>query len=537
MRSSKETAFYGSADRVTRAVPVHYALQIGMRYLRSKKRSTVSVITFIAITGVALGVAALLSVMSITSGFQDEFRAKVLGVNAHVLVMKYGLDFSEYRDVIARARRMPEVAGAAPFEIDEMMLAHGDRLSNVLVKGVDPELMPTVLDLPQQIVEGSIEGLRRPGASPPHSARDALHESEEEEAELDRFLQELAHGDGGVAAVANASADAGVPSGAMADAPAEVLPTVEVPTPEQVALALQNMERPTLPSDEFEQARFREAEQATAENDDEVLPGVVIGISLARTLSVHVGDRVQAISSLAGFDPALFRQQSAAPRNRDFRVVGIFQAGFQEYDTRLVYADIYEAQALADRGDTVTGVEIRLHDLNLAPQVAATLERDLSGPYHTLDWESLNHNLFTALQIQKIMLSLVIAVIIFVAAFNVIATLIMVVLEKKREIAILKAMGAKDFTILSIFLLQGTVVGVIGTVIGLVLGGGICLYLTKYEFPLDPKVYLIDHLPVRASPTEFLLTILIAVVICVTATLIPSWWAARLLPADGVRYE
>lgn len=535
MSSSKEPAFNLGADRVTGGVLVHYALQIGMRYLRSKKRSTVSVITFIAITGVALGVAALLSVMSITSGFQDEFRAKVLGVNAHVLVMKYGLDFSEYRDVIARARRMPEVAGAAPFEIDEMMLAHGDRLSNVLVKGVDPELMPTVLDLPQQIVEGSIVGLRRPGATPPHSARTAMRAAEEEQGDLDQFLRELAHGDAGVAAAGEA--DAGVAQ-LVADAPpSNALPTVSVPTPEEVAAALAGMAPSTLPSDEFEQQRFHEEEAASTIRDDEVLPGVVIGISLARTLNVHVGDRVQAISSLAGFDPALFRQQSAAPRNRDFRVVGIFQAGFQEYDTRLVYADIYEAQALADRDDTVTGVEIRLHDLNQAPQIASRLERELSGPYHTLDWESLNHNLFTALQIQKVMLSLVIAVIIFVAAFNVIATLIMIVLEKKREIAILKAMGAKDFSILSIFLIQGTVVGVIGTVIGLVLGGGICLYLTKYEFPLDPKVYLIDHLPVRASATEFLMTIAISVVICVTATLIPSWWAARLLPADGVRYE
>ncbi|HTU64245.1 MAG TPA: ABC transporter permease, partial [Polyangiales bacterium] len=133
-----------------------YALDVGMRYLRSKKRASISVISVIAISGVALGVAALLAVMSITSGFQREFRDKVLGVNAHVLVLKYGLNFEEYRDVIARARKMPEVAGAAPFIINEMMLAKGDRLSGVLVKGVDPELMPTVLDLPSQLTTGSL---------------------------------------------------------------------------------------------------------------------------------------------------------------------------------------------------------------------------------------------------------------------------------------------------------------------------------------------------------------------------------------------
>jgi lipoprotein-releasing system permease protein len=135
------------------------------------------------------------------------------------------------------------------------------------------------------------------------------------------------------------------------------------------------------------------------------------------------------------------------------------------------------------------------------------------------------------------MLSLVIATIIFVAAFNVIATLIMIVLERKREVAILKAMGATDGTVLSIFMVQGTLIGIVGTAIGLVLGGAVVGYLTGYEFPLDPKVYLIDHLPVVVSGWEFGITTLVALLICTTATLIPSWWAARMLPADGVRYE
>ena len=154
-----------------------------------------------------------------------------------------------------------------------------------------------------------------------------------------------------------------------------------------------------------------------------------------------------------------------------------------------------------------------------------------------MDWQELNHNLFTALEVQKVMLSLVIATIIFVAAFNVIATLIMIVLEKKREIAILKAMGAKDSGILAIFLVQGVLIGLIGTAVGIVLGGLVTGYISVYTFPLDPKVYLIDHLPVRVSALEFVYTILIALGICTAATLVPSYWAARLLPADGVRYE
>lgn len=555
---------------------MRYALVIGSRYLRSKKRSTISVITTIAVTGVALGVAALLAVMSITAGFQEEFRTKVLGVNAHVLVLRYGLDFSEYRDVVARARAMPEVAGAAPFEIDEMMLAKGDRLSGVLVKGIDPTLMPTVLDLPSQMIAGSLEGLRLAGTAPPTRPEDLERdELGDDDVDLDRFLADLSHdagltapldaADGGAPAahhcaawdpdcepgrVQPTSADADVGLAAAPDAGADAeaafvvvdsLPDEPVLTPEQMQALLdgESDARLALPSDEQERAYV---DQMNAEADlrarEARLPGLVVGVTLAHTLGLHVGDAVKVISPLAGIDSSFWRPGTSAPRSKDFRIVGIFEAGFQEYDTRLVYADLYQAQMLADRGDTVTGVELRLHDLERAGPVARKLERALGGgPYHTLDWQELNHNLFTALEIQKVMLSLVIATIIFVAAFNVIATLIMVVLEKKREIAILKAMGAKDSAILVIFLLQGTVVGVIGTLLGLGVGSAICAYLTRYQFPLDPKVYLIDHLPVRTSPMEFLMTIAIALAICIAATLVPSWWAARLLPADGVRYE
>lgn len=462
-----------------------------------------SAITFIAVTGVALGVAALLAVMSITSGFQNEFRSKVLGVNAHVLVLKYGLDFREYRDVLAKVGRLPEVSGAAPFEIDEMMLAKGDRLAGVLVKGVDPELMPSVLDLPSQIIAGDLRGLRLPGSRPPVD-------------------------------------DSAAPASAPEVAPAPVdsaLPAIDVPSLAEMQ-ALLDAEGPSLPSDQLEQELFAASGNEAVTTAS--LPGLVVGATLAENLGLEVGDRVQLVSPLAGLEATFggpSRRRTSTP-SREFRVIAIFEAGFQEYDTRLVYTDLYEAQALANRGDTVTGVEMRLTDLERAPAVASEVERILgTGPYHTLDWQELNHNLFTALEIQKVMLSLVIATIIFVAAFTVIATLIMVVLEKKREIAILKAMGAKDASILVIFMIQGIVVGLVGTFVGLVLGGLICAYLTYLRFPLDPKVYLIDHLPVHTSASEFSATVIIAFLICSTATWIPAFWAARLLPADGVRYE
>ncbi|MDB4977762.1 MAG: Lipoprotein releasing system transrane protein LolC [Myxococcaceae bacterium] len=512
-----------------------YALSIGLRYLRSKKRKTISVITFIAVAGVALGVGALLTVMAITGGFQDATRNKILGVNAHVLILKYGLDFGEYREVVDHAEELPEVAGAAPFVIHEMMLAKGDRLSVVLVKGIDPDRVGRVLDLPSQILKGSLKGLRLSGREPPERDPSQVRDLLDGEDDLDAYLRAV---DQPARTGTTSNADAAVPQIQQQKADTQVRPpTVHVPTPEEMEAALGDGDV-ALPDDAAEASAFKDDAKA-ANVAGGKLPGAVVGAALAETLGLELGDHVRIISPLAGLDTSLWQGAGGgAPRSLDFQVTGIFEAGFQEYDSRLVYVDLYESQRFFDHGDSVTGVELRLSDLDQAPRVARQLEADLGGgPYHTMDWRELNHNLFTALEMQKVMLSLVIATIIFVAAFNVIATLIMLVLEKKREIAILKAMGAKDSSILSIFLMQGILIGVVGTGVGLLLGGAVTAYLSVYQFPLDPKVYMIDHLPVRVSASEFLNTVLIALGICTTAGLVPSYWAARLLPADGVRYE
>lgn len=513
-----------------------YALSVGFRYLRSKKRKTISVITVIAVTGVALGVGALLAVMAITGGFQDAFRNKILGVNAHVLVLKYGLDFSEHREVVEHAERLPEVDGAAPFVIHEMMLAKGDRLSGVLVKGIDPDRISRVLDLPSQMVRGKLDGLRLPNRKPPAPKLPANSPPLAGEEDLDAYLRNLTRPSEPPQARAPAPATKDETPIVISPGPAGGARPPHVPTPEEMEAALGSEGDVALPDDDAEAALFERPDAPKPSN--EALPGVIVGAALAESLELSLGDEVRIISPLAGLDTSMWQADGGSPRSLDFRVVGVFQAGFQEYDTRLVYVDIYEAQRFFDHGDSVTGVELRLNDIERAPAVARELEADLGGgPYHTMDWQELNHNLFTALEVQKVMLSLVIATIIFVAAFNVIATLIMIVLEKKREIAILKAMGAKDSGILAIFLVQGVLIGLIGTAVGIVLGGIVTGYLSVYTFPLDPKVYLIDHLPVRVSTLEFVYTILIALGICTAATLVPSYWAARLLPAEGVRYE
>ena len=532
--------------RVIGGWEVSYSLQIGVRYLRSKKRATVSMITLISIIGVALGVAALLAVLSITTGFEKAFRDKVLGVNAHVLVLKYGREFRDYRDVLAAVGEMPEVAGFAPFSINEMMLTKGERRGVVLVKGVTPDGVRTVLDLPEQMVAGNLDGLSRPGSMPTHAAKPKPDDDWQWLRDLKNpkgdspLLERVKNGNGPDEEPTRRKtfwAEEKERREAQQEAERRARrPDIgEVAKPGDIEAMLGGFDDDlALPDDPEWEAGLSQGE---AQEPVDALPGIIVGKTLAEDLGLEVGDRVRLISPLAALGLALTEPRGSTTRSREFRVIGVFQAGFQEYDSGLVYTDLFEAQRLFDEGDNVTGVELRVHDLDTSYELARRIEQNLGGAFHSLDWSELNRNLFTALEVQKIALTLVIATIIFVAAFNVIATLIMIVLEKKREIEILKAMGATDRTILSIFMFQGIIVGVVGTVVGVAIGGGLIAYLKQVRFPLDPKVYLIDHLPVVLNPSVVSITIVIALAICTLSTIAPSWWAARMLPVDGLRYE
>jgi lipoprotein-releasing system permease protein len=266
------------------------------------------------------------------------------------------------------------------------------------------------------------------------------------------------------------------------------------------------------------------------------LPGVIVGRTLAKQLGVGLGDCLQITSPTIGMS---FGATGARPPiAKQFRVIAIFEAGFDQYDSKLVYTDLYEAQAFYDQGDSVTGVEMKVDDIDRARAIAQTIDKLLAnGLYHTMDWKELNHGLFTALFIQQLGMSFVLGLIIVVAAFTVVATLIMVVLDKKKEIAILKALGARDGALLRVFLYQGAIIGAIGTSAGLLVGYAGCKLLAVYGFPLDPKVYFISKLPVNLRPTEFLITGGVAIVICLIATIFPALYAAALRPADGLRAE
>jgi lipoprotein-releasing system permease protein len=265
------------------------------------------------------------------------------------------------------------------------------------------------------------------------------------------------------------------------------------------------------------------------------MPGIVIGRTLAKQLELQLGDCVQVTSPQIGLS---FGTGGRPPIAKQYRVIAVFEAGFDQYDSKLVYTDLYEAQAFYEYGDSVTGIEMKLDDIDRAEEVAHVITKRLgNGIYNTMTWRQLNHGLFTALLIQQIGMSLMLGLIILVAACTVIATLIMVVLEKRREIALLKALGAKNSAILRIFLYQGGIIGACGTALGVLFGWLSCRFVLAYGFPLDPKVYFISHLPVSMHPMEFIVPAIVALGICLFATIFPAAYAAELRPADGLRGE
>lgn len=529
---------------------VQFVWTVAWRHLRAKRRTSVSIIGTVAIFGIALGVAVLCSVLAVTSGFQSAFREKVLGVNAHLLVLKYGWDFTEYREVLPRVRAMPGVVGASPFLFNPMMITRGDRIAGVMVKGIDPVLSRQVLDLYSYMESGSTEGLRRANETPPaghvedptvrgdRTLDDYLRRAREEVRTLrERGTSEDSSFDTGSTPNDLRPLDPQPPVNGRSQteqptiANNGMLPSGSTPTYENPNAAANDD-----PLAEVGRDVIAQQEQNAARRSDE-LPGAIIGVTLARNLRVRVGDTVRIISPLTGADAAVVRH-GAAPRARDFRIIGIFNAGFDEYDSRLVFVDLWQAQRFFEQGDAVTGIEIKVNDLDRAASIGRRIERELGGgPFHTVDWASLNQNLFTALKLQKLALAIVITIIIVVAAFNVVATLVMLVLDKRREVAILKAMGADESKVRQIFLLQGTIIGVVGTVLGLLIGGGACLALMKWQFPLDSQVYLIRSVPVRPNVAEFAFTALVSLTISMLASTIPAAWAAKLTPIEGLRHE
>ena len=411
-----------------------YELFIGLRYTRAKRRNHfISVIALISMLGIALGVMALITVLSVMNGFQKELRGRILGVASHVVINGVGNRLVPWRDVMASATKHPDVVAVAPFVLAQSMLSVGSAVQGAVIRGIDPQAEAKVAEVGQHMRSGRMEDLK-PG--------------------------------------------------------------------------------------EF---------------------GIVLGSELARALTVRVGETVVLIAPQGQVTPA-----GILPRLRQFRVVGIFEVGMYEYDYGLAYIDIQDAQRLYRLEDAVSGVRLKLEDLMQAPRVARELARLLPGEAYAADWTRSHANFFRAVEIEKRVMFIILTLIVAVAAFNIVSALVMAVTDKQADIAILRTLGASPGSVMKVFMVQGSLMGVIGTLAGVAAGVLLALNIDvvvpfiEQTFGvrfLAKDVYYISDLPSDLQWEDVIVIGVVSLVLTLLATIYPSWRAARVNPADALRYE
>ena len=414
-----------------------YELQIGWRYTRAgragRRNGFISFISGVSMLGIALGVAALIIVLSVMNGFQKEVRDRMLSVVSHVEVADAdGAALPDWHATAAEARKNPEVIGAAPFVVSQALIARGDEMRGVIVRGIVPNEEASVTDLAAKLRDTTLARL----------------------------------------------------------------------VPDSWS--------------------------------------IVLGIELARSLGVHEGDKVTIVLPGGQVTPA-----GVVPRLRQMTVVGTFDAGHYEYDSGLALVRLEDAAKLF-RVEGPTGVQLRLKDLNRAPLVGAELARSLGPRVTVRDWTRTNRNWFAAVQVEKRLMFIILTLIIAVAAFNLVSTLVMTVTDKRADIAILRTLGATPRSVMTIFIVQGAASGIIGTLAGVLLGLVVAFNIdvivpaiesVLHVSFLPSSVYLISRMPSDPQQGDIVPIVVISLVLAFVATLYPSWRASRLQPAEALRHD
>jgi lipoprotein-releasing system permease protein len=483
-----------------------------------------TIFSTISTFGLFLGTGALVTVLSVMSGFEQDLKGKILGTHAHMIVTTPDRSFVDYREALEAVEKDDGVVAATPYLSDEVMLTSQSNLAGVILKGIDPKTIGRVTDLVKNTDQGSLDNLLYP--------------------ERLRMVQDTPAGKLIQPAPEPPPPDAGPLDAAPL---AEAKPSQPTTPPTHDAPAPPTAKKTGDQAPDTQAVAAKPAEKAEDEKADEekiaakparpkrVLPGVVIGRELAKNLRVYVGDDVSVVSPLGDVGPT-----GPIPKSRPFRVVGIFFSGMYEYDSKYVYMLLPTAQKFLGVEDEVTGIELKLKNPEETEPVIARVQKTLTiaaprGGFEVDDWKHLNLSLFSALKLEKIAMFIALCFIILVAASSIVSNGIMLVLEKGREIAILKSMGASNGSVLRVFVYLGLYMGMLGTTLGVLVGCATCWAFDRFGLPLDTEVYYITKLPVKVDPSELFAVLGAALALSLGATLYPAWMAARLRPVEALR--
>jgi len=426
-----------------------YEFFISRRYMRAKRKQVfVSIITFISIFGIFLGVAALIVVLAVMNGFEEDLRSKILGIRSHIEVTANMTGpMKNYPALREEIDKTPGVVASTPFIYTEAMIRTNSGVAGLIIRGMDTPSAPKVINL-GKIREGSIEYLNK------------------------------------------------------------------------------------IPDDVTQKLAV----------DDRNLTGIVIGKEMARNMGLFLYDPITIVSPTGGIATPM----GMVPRMKKFIVVGIYESGFYEYDAKLAFLSLKSCQEFLDMGDTVSGIDIVIKDIYKADVIGRAIQDKLGFPYFAQNWMQMNKNLFSALRLEKRVMFIILSLIVLVAAFNIISALIMIVMEKNKDIAILKSMGATSATIMKIFIYQGLIVGAVGTFFGCIAGLTVALNLQKisllvekiFNFKILPgDVYYLSELPSKVNYSDVVVIVIGTLLICFLSTIYPALRASKLDPAEALRYE
>ncbi len=505
--------------------------------------------TTVPIGGVWIGTAALVCVLSVMSGFETDLREKILGSNAHIQITREDGEFVEWQAIKARIDKIPGVVASSPYAVSEVVIAAHNTGMNVIIKGIDPKTVGSVTDLVNDLEDP--EALQRLEPLVDDSRDLSIPQAPPRGDVLDPPPADMPNGGdpidfSGAGDDVDDSPDVSTePFGG--DAP-EVIGADNAPLDDAVDPPPKDMIVAEEPPIDFSGedtdlpiSVIDIPNEPSLSRRTQALPGVLVGRELVKQTHLYTGEEVRVVSPLS--DPSNpDATGTPIPFNRDYRVAGIFFTGMYEYDLKYVYVTLDSLQDFLDRGDTIDGIEVRILDADDTERFIPTeagpglLGQALGPGYRIVDWRELNRSLFSALKLEKIAMFLVLGIVILVASFSIVGNLIMVVVEKAREIALLKTLGASNFGTMQLFAIQGLMIGMIGTILGVSTGLLLCWAGKRFGLPLNPDVYYIDRLPIHVDPQSVAAAAAAGVVISILATLYPALVAARVRPAAGMRH-